>query len=169
MPCSCLPAADRVVWLDFRLHGLCSSNVACFGVVELKRGACACELVRAGGGGQWGRSISAPRGLALEAGSRGALCVWSSTTSSSAPFSTRWHVFGRSRRACVALRPARCAFFKDFAFRRLKMQNFFWPRRGAWSQGSELALQTRKNRPPAELGEPAERLASCSRSKKSAI
>ena len=76
------------------------------------------------------------------------------------------HVFGRSQRACVALRGVR--FSKDFAFRRLKMRKKIWPRRGARSQGSELALQTRKNRPPAELGEPAERLASCSRSKKSA-
>ena len=33
-----LPAADRVVWPRFRRCGFCFSSVACFGVVELKRG-----------------------------------------------------------------------------------------------------------------------------------
>ena len=100
--------------------------------------------------------------------SRGALCVWSSITSSSPPFyfdamgtvSVGLDVFGWRCAVCV---------FQRFRFSAPQNAKEFWPRRGARSQGSELVRQTRKNRPPAELREPAERLASCSRSNKSAI
>ena len=34
----CLPAADRVVWLRLHRYGLSFCNVACFGVISLKRG-----------------------------------------------------------------------------------------------------------------------------------
>ena len=34
----CLPAADRVVWLRLHRYGLSFCNVACSGVVSLKRG-----------------------------------------------------------------------------------------------------------------------------------
>ena len=47
----CHAAACRRLsaWSAARRYDLCSSSIACFGVVELKRGAwCACELVGVG-------------------------------------------------------------------------------------------------------------------------
>ena len=77
----------------------------------------------------------------------------------------------RTVETSLRLRGCTC-FSKDFALRTLKTRKNFRPRgadRTSTAHRPELALQTRQNRPKAELVEPAERLLSCSRSKKSVI
>ena len=174
--CGCHSAACRRLsaWCGWPFAGTASASAACRVSASSSSSAALVHVSSCVGRRQWVRSISAPRELALEAGAphstavRAALFAYGRRLlHPQLLFRRNGHVFGRSRRACVALRGVR--FSRISPFRRLKMRKIFWPRRGARSQGSELALQTRKNRPPAELGEPAERLASCSRSKKSAI
>ena len=81
----CLSAADRVVWLRLHRYGLSFCNVACFGVVSLKRGIYC--------GGLCERAVGVLHAAHRTAGQlsvpRGTLCMWPSTTSSSAPISTR--------------------------------------------------------------------------------
>ena len=78
-------------------------------------------------------------------------------------------VCGSRTRVC-GLVCVRGPIFKDFAVLAPRKPKFFWPRRGGRSHaGSELALQTTKKWRSAELVEPAELQARCSRSKKSVI
>ena len=45
----CLPAADRVLWMALRRCAVCYSSVACYGVVDFKRGIiCMCSLYMGG-------------------------------------------------------------------------------------------------------------------------
>jgi len=158
-----------VVWLHFCRCGMCSSITECLGVgvVELSAAARHRLGARGRGAGQLFGAARAPARRAPPRPARSSLCLAVDYFLLDSFRRRDGRIFGPGLDVLAAA--GRTCFSKDFAFRRLKTQNFFWPRRGARSHPPELALQTRENRPPAELGEPAERLATCSWSKKSAI
>ena len=104
LPCYCHPAADRVVYASFRRYGLCFSVEGCStssAAASTYSGlcVCACELCHGGHG-----TVLDSARTAHHRRPCGSVCVWPSTTSFSAPISTRWARFAVGLDVLVAAR-----------------------------------------------------------------
>ena len=114
-------------------------------------------------------ALSAPRGLrraVYHCSPRGTLCIYPSITSYRLLSQRIGRAFGRSRSLGV---PFDCARFPRISRFGASKRPKFSGLAGAHGHRLELGLYTRKNRPLAELVEPAERHTICSHSKKSAM
>ena len=114
-------------------------------------------------------ALSAPRGLrraVYHCSPRGTLCIYPSITSYRLLSQRIGRAFGRSRSLGV---PCDCARFPRISRFGASKRPKFSGLAGAHGHRLELGLYTRKNRPLAELVEPAERHTICSHSKKSAM
>ena len=139
----CLPAADRVQWMALRRRAVCYGSVACYGVVDFKRGIIhMCSLYGEAPyttmAASMGSSLDAARAAARRAppvpvnrSSRGDVLRLAVDYFLLGSFlSTRFVVWSDVMVAMLCT----SFFVKDFALRRLKTRKKFWPRRGERSQ-----------------------------------
>ena len=183
LPRCCLPAADRVVWLSFGRYVFCFSSVACCGVVESSRGICSGMCVCLCGAVDTGQPVSArlsaPRGLAAACRATAALA---------ALFACRRLLPPRLHTRRVRVPPAAfcgCSLDRRDELAAARVHGVF-PRislfgpskrekksglagRTALPKARVSTADTSKSAKGRVLVEPADRLLSCSRSKKSVI